>query len=87
MNNQYINFTAIGIPGALRLVGIITGVWGLLVIVSATLAYLKGNPNFSIFTTYLSDIGDTAGWPQILFNAGTLIAVPMRYLALALVAC
>ena len=86
MNNQHNNIEVINIPGALRLVGIIGGVWALLVIFSATLAYLPGNPDFSIFTTYLSDIGDTAGWPQILFNSGTLIAVPMRYLALALVA-
>ncbi|KKL66513.1 hypothetical protein LCGC14_2144250 [marine sediment metagenome] len=64
--------TVISIPGALKLVGIITGTWAILVVLSATLAYLPEHPDFSLFTTYLSDIGDTAGWPQILFNSGTL---------------
>jgi len=79
-NNQ----TAISIPGALRLVGIVGGAWAILVIVAATLAYLPEHPDFSPFTTFLSDIGDTTGWPQILFNSGTLIAVPIRYLVLVL---
>jgi hypothetical protein len=52
--------------------------------VGAVIAYLPGYPNFSIFNTYLSDIGDTPGWPQIIWNSGTLIAVPIRYLVLAL---
>lgn len=78
------NQTSISIPGALRLVGIICGVWAILVVLTATLAYLPGHPDFSPFTTYLSDIGDTAGWPQVLFNSGTLIAAPMRYLVIVL---
>ena len=76
--------TVISIPGALKLVGIITGTWAILVVLTATLAYLPEHPDFSLFTTYLSDIGDTAGWPQILFNSGTLIAAPMRYLVIVL---
>lgn len=76
--------TVISIPGALKLVGIITGTWAILVVLTATLAYLPEHPDFSLFTTYLSDIGDTAGWPQILFNSGTLIAAPMRYLIIVL---
>jgi len=76
---------AISIPGALQLVGIVGGAWAVLVIVAATLAYLPEHPDFSLFTTFLSDIGDTPGWPQILFNSGTLIAVPIRFLALALI--
>ncbi len=79
-NNQI----AINIPGALQLVGIIGGVWALLVIMAALLAYLPEHPDFSPFTTFLSDIGDTSGWPQILFNSGTLIAAPIRYLFLIL---
>jgi len=78
------NEKIIHIPGALKLVGIIGGVWAILVVLTATLAYLPGHPDFSIFTTYLSDIGDTSVWPQILFNSGTLIAAPMRYLVVAL---
>ncbi|MBL7177221.1 MAG: DUF998 domain-containing protein [Desulfobacteraceae bacterium] len=79
------DLTVISIPGALKLIGIITGTWGILVVLTATLAYLPEHPDFSLFTTYLSDIGDTAGWPQILFNSGTLIAAPMRYLVIVLI--
>ena len=81
MDNQ----TVISIPGALKLVGIITGIWGILVVLSATIAYLPEHPDFSLFNTYLSDIGDTFGWPQIFFNSGTLIAAPMRYIVIVLI--
>jgi len=77
--------TVISIPGALILIGIISGTWAILVVLSATIAYLPEHPDFSLFSTYLSDIGDTAGWPQIIFNSGTLIAAPMRYLVLVLI--
>jgi hypothetical protein len=76
--------TVIHIPAALRLVGIIGGLWAILVVLTSTLAYLPGHPEFSLFNTYLSDIGDTAGWPKIIFNSGTLIAAPIRYLVLVL---
>jgi len=79
------NQLVINIPGALKLIGIISGIWGILVVLSSTLVYLPAHPDFSLFTTYLSDIGDTAGWPQILFNSGTLIAAPMRYLVIVLI--
>jgi hypothetical protein len=79
------NQIAISIPRALLLVGMVGGAWAILVIVAATLAYLPEHPDFSPFTTFLSDIGDTPGWPQILFNSGTLIAVPIRFLALVLI--
>ena len=76
--------TAISIPGALKLVGITAGTWAILVVLTATLAYLPEHPDFSVFTTYPSDIRDTEGWPQIFFNSGTLIAAPMRYLVIVL---
>jgi hypothetical membrane protein len=76
--------TVITIPGALRLVGLVGSAWATLVILGATLAYLPGHPDFSPLSTYLSDVGDTPGWPGILFNAGTLMSVPLRYLVLAL---
>jgi hypothetical protein len=76
--------TFISIPGALKWMGIVAGTWGILVVITATLAYIPGNPDFSLFATYLSDIGDTAGWPQILFNSGTLIAAPLRYFVVVL---
>jgi len=78
--------TTLSIPRSLKLVGIIGGVWAILTILAAVFAYLPGHPDFSLFSTYLSDIGDTPGWLQILFNAGTLIAVPIRYLVLVLLA-
>jgi len=78
--------SSISIPRALRLVGIIGGIWAILVIAAATLAYIPDHPDFSPFTTFMSDMGDTPGWPQILFNSGTLIGVPMRYLVLVLLA-
>lgn len=86
MVTQDMKSVIIGIPKALKLVGIIGGVWAALVIVAAILAYLPEHPGFSIFTVYLSDIGDTPGWPQIFFNSGTLIAVPICYQVLVLLA-
>jgi hypothetical membrane protein len=74
----------ISIPKALKLVGIIGGVWAILTTVGAVIAYVPGHPDFSPFRTYLSDMGDTPGWPQIIWNSGTLIAVPIRYLVLVL---
>lgn len=81
------NLSFVSIPTALKLVGIIAGVWALLLVVATTLSYLPGHPDFSIFTTYLSDMSDTektSGWPPIIWNSGTLIAVPIRYLVLVL---
>lgn len=76
----------IQVASALRLVGTVAGAWGLATVLLATLAYLPGHPGFSVFATYLSDIGATDAWPRIIFNAGTLIAAPLRYLAIALLA-
>ena len=84
MLTNKMNKTFIDIPHALKLVGIIAGIWGILVVLIATLVYLPGHTDFSIFRTYLSDIGATAGWPQIIFNSGTLISAPIRYLVIVL---
>ena len=86
MSTQENSQTVIPIPSALKWVGLVGGVWAILVVLTATLAYLPGHPDFSLLTTYLSDIGDTAGWPQVLFNSGTLIAAPIRYLVIVLLA-
>jgi hypothetical membrane protein len=74
----------ISIPQALKLVGIIGGAWAIIIAVTTVIAYFPGHPGFSIFNTYLSDMSDTPGWPQIIWNSGTLIAVPIRYLVLVL---
>jgi hypothetical membrane protein len=76
----------LSVSGALRAVGITGFSIGVLTIVSAVIAYAPGHPEFSVLTTYLSDIGDTAGWPQITWNSGTILAAPFRYLVLVLFA-
>lgn len=76
----------LNVSEALRVVGVTAGVMGLLTILTATLAYIPAHPEFSLFNTFLSDIGDTAGWPQVLFNSGMLIVAPLRYLVLVLFA-
>jgi hypothetical protein len=86
MNAQNTKNMTISVPQALKLVGIIGGTWAILTILAAVLAYLPEHPSFSIFNTYMSDMGDTPGWPQIFFNSGTLMAVPIRYLILVLLA-
>jgi len=63
---------------------LVTGTFALLLIVFTIAAYIPNHPEFSPFTTFLSDIGDTPGWPQVIFNSGTLIAAPLRYLVLML---
>lgn len=76
----------LNVPGALRTVCVAAGILGLLTILLATLAYIPGHPEFSPFNTFLSDIGDTPGWPQALFNSGMLLVAPLRYLVLVLFA-
>ena len=70
---------------SLKVIGILGATLGLLGTMLATLTYLPSHPEFSMLTTFLSDIGDTPGWPQILFNSTTLIASPIRYLIIVLV--
>lgn len=70
---------AIPIPTAMRRIGTSAFVLAIATVLSSLLAYVRVNPEFSIFTTYLSDIGDTPGWPQVLFNSGTILAAPLRY--------
>jgi hypothetical membrane protein len=76
--------TTLSIPETLKVLSIAGGTLGILIVALAVLAYLPDHPDFSPLTTYLSDIGDTAGWPQVLFNSGTLISSPIRFLVLAL---
>ena len=73
--------TAISIPSALKWVGIIAGAWALLVVGAATLAYVPDHPNFSPFTTFLSDIGDTAGGPG--FSSIPAHSLPLPYAILS----
>jgi hypothetical protein len=67
-----------------RWVCLVTASYAALVILAAVVAYAPGHPGFSPLTTFLSDIGDTPGWPQLIFNSGALIAAPMRYIAMFL---
>jgi hypothetical membrane protein len=79
------NTHSISTPKTLKWTGTFTFFLAVLTVLSAVLAYLPANPDFSIFTTYLSDIGDTPGWPQVLFNSGVLLAAPLRYAIIVLV--
>lgn len=79
------NQTAIPIQASLKVIGIFGATFGLIGTLLAAVAYIPGHTDFSMFTTFLSDIGDTPGWPQILFNSTTLIMAPIRYLIVVLV--
>ena len=78
------NTNSISTQKTLRLIGTFTFILAILTVLTSVLAYLPANPDFSIYTTYLSDIGDTSGWPQILFNSGTILAAPLRYIIIVL---
>ena len=79
------SINSISIAKAFRLTGIVSLILGILTVLTASLAYAPSHPDLSIINTYLSEIGDTPGWPQILFNSGTLLAAPLRYVILILV--
>lgn len=76
--------STLSIPQSLRVVGLVAGSIGVLEIGLSTLAYAHIKPGFNLLATYLSDIGATPVWPQILFNAVMLIVSPLRYLVLVL---
>ncbi len=78
------NNNSISTSKTFRLIGTFTFILAILTVLTSILAFLPANPDFSIFTTYLSDIGDTPGWPQILFNSGTILAAPLRYIIIVL---
>jgi hypothetical membrane protein len=78
------NTNSISTSKTFRLIGSFTFILAILTVLTSVLAFLPANPDFSIFTTYLSDIGDTPGWPQILFNSGTILAAPLRYIIIVL---
>jgi hypothetical membrane protein len=75
--------TTLPISRTLKIVGFSGAVLGIATVFLSTDVYIQ-NHAFSFFSTYLSDIGDTPGWPQVIFNTGMLIAVPVRYLFLIL---
>jgi hypothetical membrane protein len=84
MSVKEISGNLITVPEALKFVGYVGGAMGLLTVILSIMAYVPKHPDFSFFSTYLSDIGDTVGWPQIIFNSGTLLAAPVRYLFIVL---
>lgn len=76
----------LSIPNTLKVIGISTAALGLLGTSLAIIAYIPDHPEFSIFTTYLSDIGDTPGWSQVFLNNSIVLISPLRYLVLVLLA-
>jgi hypothetical membrane protein len=81
---QNARLTNLSIPRTLKVIGVSGGIIGILGIILPVIAYAPGHPGFLPFTTYLSDMGATPVWPQILFNTGMLLNSPMRYLFLVL---
>lgn len=73
----------IELSNALRAVGFSGAAIGIGTVLLSALLYVQSH-EFSIFRTYLSDIGNTPKWPQVVFNSGMLIAAPVRYLFLIL---
>lgn len=73
----------INLAKMLRIVGIIGVVLGLTTVLWSLCLYASANP-FSFCETYLSDMGNKPGWPQVVFNSGMLLSAPVRYLFLAL---
>ena len=76
--------TDLSIPRALRVLCLTAGTLAILTTILAVAAFLPEHPDFSPFKNFLSDIGDTPGWPQIYWNSGTLITASIRYLILVL---
>lgn len=74
----------IRVTKALRTVGIIGVLLGIGTVLWSTLLYIQEH-EFSFYATYLSDIGNTPRWPQVVFNSGMLIISPVRYIFLVLV--
>jgi len=70
MLKQNTNPMHLSIPYSLKWVGIIGGAWAIIIAVGTVITYLPGHPDFSPLTTYLSDMSDTPGWPQIIFSFG-----------------
>ena len=75
--------TTLPVCRALKIVGFSGAALGIATVFFSGAVYVQDHA-FSFFTTYLSDIGDTPGWPQVIFNSGLLIAAPVRYLFLIL---
>lgn len=72
------------VPVMLRVLGFAMVGLSLTAVTSAALFYVQLRP-FSIFSTYLSDMGNTPVWPQVFFNAGMLLGAPLRFLFLILI--
>lgn len=73
----------INISRALKIVGLTGVALGIATVIFSAILYVQDH-DFSIFTVYMSDIGDTPVWPQVVFNTGMLIIAPVRYLFLVL---
>jgi hypothetical membrane protein len=71
------------LPAALRAVGLTALALALGATIGAALFYARAH-QFSFFTTYLSDMGNTPVWPQVLFNSLNLMVIPVRLMFLLL---
>jgi hypothetical protein len=57
--------STLSIPYNLKVAGIIAGLFASIAILVAIYVYLSGQPDFSMYITYLSDIRVTPVWPNI----------------------
>jgi hypothetical membrane protein len=71
------------LPSCLRLVGFTGAGMGVLTVAGSAILYSLDR-TFSVFTVYLSDVGNTPGWPATVFNSGMLIVAPVRFAFLIL---
>lgn len=83
MNNPASRPPVIALSTLLRVVGSVSATLGLAGVALATFVYSHGH-EFSVFSTYLSDIGNTPKWPMVIFNTMMLAVMPLRYAFLVL---
>ena len=70
----------LSIPLSLKISGITGALLGLLTTLLAVWAYTNVRTDFSIFTTYISELGSTEGATQLIYNSGSLVLAPIRFL-------
>jgi hypothetical membrane protein len=78
MGSGALGHDSLSLSRSIRIVGLSGAAVGVLTVVAASVAYARER-EFSLFSTYLSDLGNTPGWPAALFNTGMLVVSPLRF--------
>ena len=79
MNTNFISTSE-----TLRLIGTFTFILAILTVLTSVLAYLPTHSEFSIVVIESRNYAVAVGMPQILFNTGTILAAPLRYIIIVL---